>query len=154
MTRFEVQYVLPVNDPVNNIGVFQRKKFLTFLVPINHPNAHNIGLQDLLAAVERQELLGLSTPLNNKSLSETLKRYYRYGQAQKKETARQSKDDGVSGELDEGTVFDGAGSSGDREPESGREVSSESDPEAPPRIYQPRLRMIAGKIVVDRNTDL
>lgn len=85
MTRFEVQYVLPVNDPVNNIGVFQRKKFLTFLVPINHPVAHNIGLQDLLAAVERQELLGLSTPLNNKSLSETLRRYYRYGKAQKKE---------------------------------------------------------------------
>lgn len=65
MKTYEVQFELPVDDPVNNVRVKRGKKRWVFYLPVNHPNAHNIGLQDLIEAVKRRDLLGLSTDLNN-----------------------------------------------------------------------------------------
>lgn len=62
---FSVQFELPCEDPVNNVTVTRQKGYWHFCLPINHPSAHNIGFQDLIAAVERAELLKLSTTLNN-----------------------------------------------------------------------------------------
>lgn len=67
MTEYTVQFELPVNDPVNNVRMERRKRVIHFTVPINHPDAHNLGLADLMAAVERRELLTQSTALNKKT---------------------------------------------------------------------------------------
>jgi len=64
MTTYNVQFELPVDNPVNNVAMRRGKRSITFYVPINHPRAHNMGYQDLLAAAELSGLLRLSTPLN------------------------------------------------------------------------------------------
>lgn len=64
MTSYSVQYSLPVDNPVNNVSKHVGKGFIRFTVPINHPDAHNMGFQDLIAAAELSGLLDLSTPLN------------------------------------------------------------------------------------------
>lgn len=66
MTAYSVQYSLPVDNPVNNVSKYVGKGFIRFTVPINHPNAHNMGFQDLLAAQELSGLLELS-PKHNKN---------------------------------------------------------------------------------------
>lgn len=48
---YVVQFTLPVDNPGNNVRLRVKKKVGIFEVPINHPAAHNIGLQDLIAAV-------------------------------------------------------------------------------------------------------
>lgn len=65
MTEYRVQYEMPVNDPVNNVRMERKRGVIHFFVPLNHPDAHNLGLVELMAAVERRELLTLSTDLNN-----------------------------------------------------------------------------------------
>lgn len=65
MTRYDVQFELPVNDPVNNVRMKRSRGVIHFFVPLNHPNAHNLGLADLMLAVERIDLLTISTDLNN-----------------------------------------------------------------------------------------
>lgn len=65
MTRYEVQFELPVNNPENNVSKRVKKGVTIFFVPINHPDAHNMGYQDLIAAQELSGLLKLSPPLNN-----------------------------------------------------------------------------------------
>lgn len=65
MKSYEVQFELPCENPVNNVRVIKRRKRWTFLLPINHPNAHNAGLQQLIEYSERAKLLDLSTPLKN-----------------------------------------------------------------------------------------
>lgn len=69
MTRYEVQFELPVENPVSNVGICKRKGVTIFLVPINHPDAHNMGYQDLIAATELSGRIVLSPSLNNKIAS-------------------------------------------------------------------------------------
>lgn len=71
MTSYEVQFELPVDNPMNNVSMRKGKGRITFFVPINHPNAHNMGFQELLAAQERSGLLRLSTPLNKNRVDST-----------------------------------------------------------------------------------
>jgi hypothetical protein len=68
MTTFTVQFTLPVDNPVCNVSVRRQKAHMTFDVPINHPDAHKMGLMDLIAAAELSGLVTVSTDLNNKSL--------------------------------------------------------------------------------------
>jgi hypothetical protein len=68
MTQYQVQFVLPVDNPAKNVRVTKRKQLFTFEVPVNHPDAHTMGFMDLLAAAELSGLLGLPTHLNKKSL--------------------------------------------------------------------------------------
>lgn len=68
MTRFTVQYVLPVDNPVNNVSIRKLTDGAEFLVPINHPHAHTMGYQELLAAAELSGLFHLSSTPNNKRL--------------------------------------------------------------------------------------
>jgi hypothetical protein len=65
--KFVVQYVLPVDNPVNNVSKRRVQGGWEFLVPINHPSAHNLGFQDLVAAAELSGLIHLSTPPKNKN---------------------------------------------------------------------------------------
>lgn len=66
MTKYEVQFELPVDNPVSNVGICRKKTVTIFLVPINHPDAHNMGFQDLVAAAELSGRIVLPTVLNNK----------------------------------------------------------------------------------------
>lgn len=74
MTSYSVQYSLPVENPVNNVSKFKGKGFIRFTVPINHPDAHNMGFQDLQAAAELSGLIDLSTAYNKKKTSVDTKR--------------------------------------------------------------------------------
>jgi len=72
MTAYDVQFVLPVDNPEKNVRITRKGKVAHFEVPINHPDAHNMGFMDLLAAAELSGLLGLPTHLNsNKSLTDS-----------------------------------------------------------------------------------
>jgi hypothetical protein len=64
MTTYTVQFVLPVDKPENKVLVVKRKSHWLFEIPINHPDAHNLGFMDLLAASELSGLLGLSPSSN------------------------------------------------------------------------------------------
>lgn len=66
MTKYEVQFTLPVDNPVNKVSRGTGKRSHIFFVPINHPNAHNIGYQELLAAQELSGLFELSSTLSKK----------------------------------------------------------------------------------------
>lgn len=66
MTRYTVQIEMPCEDPVNNVRIIRKRKVLHFFVPLNHPDVHNMGLCELLEAVERREKLDLFTGLNNR----------------------------------------------------------------------------------------
>lgn len=67
MTAYTVQYVLPVDNPVNNVRLTRKKQVMIFEVPINYPDAHEMTLRQLIEASERSGLLGLSTHVNNKT---------------------------------------------------------------------------------------
>lgn len=69
MTTYIVQYVLPVDNPEKNVLITRCDKAVHFEVPLNHPDAHNMGFQDLLAAAELSGLLGLPTTLNKTVLN-------------------------------------------------------------------------------------
>jgi hypothetical protein len=69
MTTYQVQFVLPVDNPVSNVSMSKRSKVITFFVPINHPDAHKMGFMDLLASAELSGLIDLSTPLKNNRLT-------------------------------------------------------------------------------------
>lgn len=53
MTRFIVQFCMPVDNPENNVRMSwvdeAEKSCLFFEVPINSPNAHMLGLAELLS---------------------------------------------------------------------------------------------------------
>ena len=68
MTTFTVQFTLPVDNPVTNVSVNRKKGHMTFDVPINHPDAHKMGLMDLIAAAELSGLITVSPAHNNKTL--------------------------------------------------------------------------------------
>lgn len=59
MTKYIVQYELPVNNPDNNIGIRRGKSVITFFVPLNHPDAHLLGFADLLERATRNGKLRL-----------------------------------------------------------------------------------------------
>jgi hypothetical protein len=69
MKRYTVQFEMPCEYPVNNVRMICRKNVNHFFVPINHKDAHNMGYQDLLAAVEVGKLFALSTRLNNSTFT-------------------------------------------------------------------------------------
>lgn len=54
-TRYEVQFTIPCEEPENNVRRKFKRGTYCFEVPINHPLAHNLGYQDLLAAAIRYE---------------------------------------------------------------------------------------------------
>lgn len=56
---------MPCEYPEHNVRMIRRKAVNHFFVPINHKNAHNMGYQDLIEAVERAKLFELSTRFNN-----------------------------------------------------------------------------------------
>ena len=66
MTTYAVQFQLPVDKPENNVRLTKEKHTWIFDVPINHPDAHNMGYEDLIAAAELSGRLVLLTTLNNK----------------------------------------------------------------------------------------
>lgn len=68
MTSYSVQFELPVDNPVSNVSMMKRRNSIVFFVPINHPDAHNMGFQDLVAAQSLSGLLKLPSALNNKIL--------------------------------------------------------------------------------------
>lgn len=57
VTGYQVQYVMPVDNPVNNVRKRRVKNVIIFDVPVNHPLAHSLGFSDLLLAVEAAEKL-------------------------------------------------------------------------------------------------
>ena len=67
MTRYEVQFTLPVNNPENFVRITRCSTCVTFEVPLNYPDIHKMGYADLVAAAELTGLVGLSTHLNKKS---------------------------------------------------------------------------------------
>lgn len=72
MTSYTVQYILPVDNPENNVRRLcskQTKWAVVYEVPINYPNAHNLSLLDLRAAVELSGLFTVSTEPNSACLS-------------------------------------------------------------------------------------
>lgn len=71
MTTYSVQYTLPVDIPCTAVRMKVSKGTKMFLVPINHPDAHNMGYQDLIAAVELGKIPTLSTTLNNTVLDKS-----------------------------------------------------------------------------------
>lgn len=50
MTKFSVQFTLPVDNPVNNVRCKAKNGKFSFEVPLNHPDAHTMGLLQLLEA--------------------------------------------------------------------------------------------------------
>ena len=67
MTTYSVQFELPVDNPERNVSIRRGKGSVTFFVPINHPDAHNMGFQDLIAAAELSGLVRIVPSPNNKS---------------------------------------------------------------------------------------
>lgn len=59
--RYEVQFTFPIEDPENRVvkksvskeGENPGQLCYVFEVPVNHPKAHNFGLQDLFLACQR-----------------------------------------------------------------------------------------------------
>lgn len=100
MTEYSVQFELPCEDPVNSVRMERRKRVIHFFVPINHPTAHNFGLADLLAAVERRELLTVSTGLNNTVCVLPKIHYYAEGGTIKRNAVGMAKSENAA---DEGT---------------------------------------------------
>lgn len=89
MTNYTVQFVLPVDNPVNKVIVTKNRGSWCFEVPVNHPEAHTMGFMDLVAAAELSGLLGLSTDSNNKSLDRLKKSIHKKGDAN---NSKQSQD--------------------------------------------------------------
>lgn len=81
MTNYTVQFVLPVDNPVNKVIVTKNRGSWCFEVPVNHPEAHTMGFMDLVAAAELSGLLGLSTDSNNKSLDRLKKSIHKKSDA-------------------------------------------------------------------------
>jgi len=57
--RYVVQYVIPVNNPEDNVIAIRRKTVVIFEVPINLPDLHNLGYSQFVDLVERRERLAL-----------------------------------------------------------------------------------------------
>lgn len=73
MTRYVVQYVLPVDNPVSNVAMRRTKMGTFFEVPLNHPDAHSMGYCDLIAAAELSGLITVSPGLNKNRVASEVK---------------------------------------------------------------------------------
>lgn len=56
MTSYEVQFEMPVDNPVKNVRVKRGKKKLLFYVPINLPDIESLTLAQLLEFARRAEV--------------------------------------------------------------------------------------------------
>lgn len=65
---WEVQLTMPVDNPVYNVRMKSKKRCYIFEVPINYPNVHNAGFEELFQAQARSKKFALSTDLNKNSL--------------------------------------------------------------------------------------
>lgn len=74
--RYVVQYVLPVDNPENNVCVTYKRGVYIFEIPLNHPFAHTVGLKDLIDSVNAMQLSTLSTGLNNSETEYNLSELY------------------------------------------------------------------------------
>lgn len=66
MKAYQVQCLLPVSNPENNVVMKRKKAVILFEVPINYPNFEQVGFAELLRVAREKELLTESTALNNK----------------------------------------------------------------------------------------
>lgn len=66
--RWIVQLTTPVDKPVYNVRMLVQRWGYYFEVPINYPNVHNCGFEELFEAQYRTKLFRESTDLNKKSL--------------------------------------------------------------------------------------
>lgn len=62
---WSVQLLMPVDNPVYNVRMFHRKGVYTFEVPMNYPNVHNIGFEELFQAQARSKKFTQFTDINN-----------------------------------------------------------------------------------------
>lgn len=58
---YSVQFVLPVDNPVDNVRRTIRKGFVSFEVPVNYPSIHKLNYAELILAATRAEVIQLST---------------------------------------------------------------------------------------------
>lgn len=66
MTTYTVQYEFPCEAPELHVSKCVHNRSITFLVPLNHPKAHNLGFADLLDAAALSGILVPFTTLNNR----------------------------------------------------------------------------------------
>lgn len=69
MNKLEIQFLLPCENPENNVRVKRSKRTLLIEVPINYPDFNIVSIGELLEVAHARELLDLSTDLNNKIVS-------------------------------------------------------------------------------------
>lgn len=64
MKAYQVQFELPCQYPANNVRMKKRRKVITFYVPLNLPEIHNLTYSQLLTYSALSESLDLCTALN------------------------------------------------------------------------------------------
>lgn len=64
MKAYQVQYILPVDNPESNVTKKRGKTVITFFVPINHPLADSMGIRQLLDVAQDEKLLTVLPELN------------------------------------------------------------------------------------------
>lgn len=57
VTGYQVQFTLPVDNPVNKVRKTRKNHVIIFDIPINFPDVHNLGYADLLLAADAAEKL-------------------------------------------------------------------------------------------------
>jgi hypothetical protein len=60
---------MPVDNPVMNVAIRRGKGWYEFTVPINHPRASQMNLEELLLAAELSGLITVSTGHKNNTLT-------------------------------------------------------------------------------------
>lgn len=64
MKSYQVMFVLPCEQPEQNVVKRMRKTTLLFEVPINYPNYQDVGIAELLRVAKDAKLFTESTALN------------------------------------------------------------------------------------------
>jgi hypothetical protein len=67
VTSYEVQYTVAENNPVNKVYATRKQQRWVIHIPINFPNVHRMGLEELLLAADASKLFRLSPDLNKKT---------------------------------------------------------------------------------------
>lgn len=68
---WHVQLEVPVDNPVYNVRMTYESGAYCFTVPINYPNVHSLGFEELFEAQGRATKYRLSTDLNKNSLDQS-----------------------------------------------------------------------------------
>lgn len=79
MKAYQVQFVLPCEDPVNNVRMIRRKTTLVFELPINYPSCEQVGLAELMRVAKVTQLSPQFTGLNNTVEKPLKKKKLRHG---------------------------------------------------------------------------